>query len=159
MGKSVLVTSHTHNAVDNILARLPDVGIDDFLRVGGDDGKCAPKIAAYLPGGERHRAKTTAELADPANRARVVGATCYAAANNPMITRRESKGKGSGADGYFDVVLDDEAGQMTTPASLAPLLLGGVFVLVGDPHQLPPLVQSKEAERLGLGVSLLQRPS
>ena len=30
MGKSVLVTSHTHNAVDNILARLPDVGIDDF---------------------------------------------------------------------------------------------------------------------------------
>ena len=37
MGKSVLVTSHTHNAVDNILARLPDVGIDDFLRVGGDD--------------------------------------------------------------------------------------------------------------------------
>ena len=35
MGKSVLVTSHTHNAVDNILARLPDVGIDDFLRVGG----------------------------------------------------------------------------------------------------------------------------
>ena len=157
MGKSVLVTSHTHNAVDNILARLPDVGIDDFLRVGGDDGKCAPKIAAYLPGGERHRAKTTAELADLANRARVVGATCYAAANNPMITRRESKGKGSGADGYFDVVLVDEAGQMTTPASLAPLLLGGVFVLVGDPHQLPPLVQSKEAERLGLGVSLLQR--
>ena len=87
----------------------------------------------------------------------MVGATCYAAANNPMITRRESKGKGSGTDGYFDVVLVDEAGQMTTPASLAPLLLGGVFVLVGDPHQLPPLVQSKEAERLGLGVSLLQR--
>ena len=159
MGKSVLITSHTHNAVDNILTRLPEVGVDDFLRVGGEDGKCAPKVEAYLPGGERHRANTSTELGDLANRARVVGATCYAAANNPMITRRESKGKGSGADGYFDVVLVDEAGQMTTPASLAPLLLGGVFVLVGDPHQLPPLVQSKEAERLGLGVSLLQRLS
>ena len=68
MGKSVLVTSHTHNAVDNILARLPDVGIDDFLRVGGDDGKCAPKIAAYLPGGERHRAKTCLLYTSPSPR-------------------------------------------------------------------------------------------
>jgi DNA replication ATP-dependent helicase Dna2 len=157
LGKSVLITSHTHSAVDNILKRLPSVGIDDFVRVGGEGGKAAPAVALYMPAGERHAASTTHELSLLANSARVVGATCYAVANNPVVARRESRGKGTGADGFFDVVLVDEAGQMTLPASLAPLLRGAVFVLVGDPHQLPPLVQSKAAAEGGLGESILER--
>lgn len=157
MGKSVLVTSHTHSAVDNILQRLPAVGVDDFVRVGGEGGKASPAVEAHMPGGEHHAARTTAELARLANSARVVGATCYAVANNPLISRRESRGKGTGADGFFDVVLVDEAGQMTLPASLAPLMRAAVYVLVGDPHQLPPLVASAAAAEGGLGESILQR--
>ena len=152
LGKSVLITSHTHNAVDNILERLPGVGVDEYLRVGGEEGKASAETATRTPGGERHRAKTVTELAKLADAARVVGATCYAVANNPMIIRRRS-GRGDGSrgsavapDGHFDVVLVDEAGQMTLPSSVPPLLRGSVFVLVGDPHQLPPLVQSKRAQ-------------
>ena len=163
LGKSVLITSHTHNAVDNILERLPGVGVDDYLRVGGEEGKASAETATRAPGGERHRAKTVAELAKLADAARVVGATCYAVANNPMIVRRRS-GRGDGSrgnvvapDGHFDVVLVDEAGQMTLPSSVPPLLRGSVFVLVGDPNQLPPLVQSKRAQEGGLAVSPMQR--
>ena len=44
----------------------------------------------------------------------------------------------------FDVCIVDEAGQITLPATLGPLLLAERFVLVGDHLQLPPLVVSDE---------------
>lgn len=49
--------------------------------------------------------------------------------------------------------------QMVLPASLGPLLRARSFVLVGDPHQLPPLVTCGEAEAGGLGDSLFKRLS
>lgn len=51
----------------------------------------------------------------------------------------------------------DEAGQITEPICLGPLLLARTFVLVGDHYQLPPLVSEPEAEALGMGVSLFSR--
>ena len=155
LGKSVLITSHTHNAVDNILERLPSVGVESFLRVGGEDGKASPAVAPYCPGGSKHRAETTKDLQRLANESLVVGATCYAVANNPLIARRECRRAGSSSVGRFDVVLVDEAGQMTLPSALPPLLRAETFVLVGDPKQLPPLVRSPRADEEGLGVSPL----
>jgi hypothetical protein len=57
VGKSVLITSHTHGAVDNVLARLPGVGVEDYVRVGGELGKASAETAKHTPGGERHGAK------------------------------------------------------------------------------------------------------
>ncbi|XP_063627778.1 RNA helicase Mov10l1-like isoform X2 [Cydia splendana] len=58
-------------------------------------------------------------------------------------------------------VFIDEAAQASEPASLIPLcgLLkpGGALVLAGDPQQLGPVVISREASKLGLGVSLMER--
>ena len=154
-GKSVLVTSHTHGAVDNVLERLPGVGVDDGIaRAGGEGGKASAFAAAFCPGGAKHAARSVEELRRLADTARVVGATCYAAANHPLIARRRARRdkplaassapetkKGPEPDtGAFDVVLVDEAGQMTLPASVPALLRGAVYVLVGDPQQLPPLV-------------------
>ena len=175
-GKSVLVTSHTHTAVDNVLERLPSVGVHDFVRAGGEDGKASAFATAYAPGGAKHNARSVQELQQLADSCNVVGATCYAAANHPIITRRrvtrgvKQSGGGDvqqgGAEenmteeitvpGFFDVVLVDEAGQMTLPSSLPPLLRGSVFVLVGDPLQLPPLVQSDHASLGGLSTSPMQ---
>ena len=166
-GKSVLITSHTHTAVDNVLQRLPNVGVDSFVRLGGEHGKASVFAAAFTPGGPKHNAQSTTELQNLADSCSVVGATCYAAANHPIITRRRAKTtKASGSpdlgnieethNGFYDVVLVDEAGQMTLPSSLPPLLRAGVFVLVGDPHQLPPLVQSEAASAGGLSVSPMQ---
>lgn len=50
----------------------------------------------------------------------------------------------------------DEAGQITLPASLGPLLKAKAFTLVGDHYQLPPLVQSKAAASAGLVDSLFR---
>ena len=160
-GKSVLVTSHTHSAVDNVLERLPGVGVADFARAGGEGGKAAAAAAAFCPGGEKHAARSVEELRRLADAARVVGATCYAAANHPLIARRRARSDARKTDeadetGCFDVVLVDEAGQMTLPASVPALLRGAAFVLVGDPQQLPPLVQSEQAGAAGLATSPMQ---
>ena len=56
----------------------------------------------------------------------------------------------------FDVCILDEAGQVTLPASLGPILQARTFCLVGDPHQLPPLVTSRAAKEGGLDQSLFR---
>lgn len=55
----------------------------------------------------------------------------------------------------FDMCIIDEAGQITLPACLGPILRARAFTLVGDPYQLPPLVQSRAAAEAGLARSLL----
>ena len=51
----------------------------------------------------------------------------------------------------------DEAGQITLPAVLGALMKAQAFCLVGDHHQLPPLVQNPAAAKQGLGCSLFRR--
>ena len=56
------------------------------------------------------------------------------------------------------VCVVDEAGQISQPICLAPLLRCERFVLVGDPHQLRPLVRSKLAKvEFKADVSLFER--
>ncbi len=47
----------------------------------------------------------------------------------------------------FDYCVVDEAGQAPLLSALGPLVRARKFVLVGDPQQLPPIVQSDEARR------------
>jgi DNA polymerase III delta prime subunit len=60
-------------------------------------------------------------------------------------------------DQMFDLVVIDEACQSTEPAAWIALAWARRVVLAGDHCQLPPTVVSPEAERGGLGVSLLER--
>lgn len=58
----------------------------------------------------------------------------------------------------FKTVLIDESSQATEPGSLIPIVKGCTqLVLVGDQMQLGPCVQSRAAEKLGLGKSLFER--
>ena len=57
----------------------------------------------------------------------------------------------------FDYCVVDEAGQLTEPEVLGPISKCKKFVLVGDNHQLPPLVQSNEAKKKGMNISLFER--
>ena len=54
----------------------------------------------------------------------------------------------------FDMCIVDEAGQITLPACVGPLLRARAFTLVGDDYQLGPLVQRKAAAEAGLKESL-----
>lgn len=68
--------------------------------------------------------------------ANVIGTTCVASANKEFM------------DNYpvFDVVIIDEVSKATPPELLLPMLKGKKVVLVGDHHQLPPLIGDETFE-------------
>ncbi|XP_046886141.1 DNA replication ATP-dependent helicase/nuclease DNA2 [Hypomesus transpacificus] len=143
-GFSVLLTSYTHSAVDNILLKLRRFKVG-FLRLGRSQ-KVHPDILAYTE--ERGRADgihTLPELEQFYNKELVVATTCMGV-KHPIFTRRR-----------FDFCIVDEASQICQPVCLGPLFYAERFVLVGDHQQLPPIVQNQEARSLGMDESLFKR--
>ena len=139
-GKSVLLTSYTHTAVDNILLKIrnDDIGI---LRLGAV-AKVHPEVQEFadLAGVPM---KTVEEIQRAYGRP-VVATTCLGI-NHPIFNQR-----------IFDYCIVDEASQITLPVCLGPIRMARTFILVGDHYQLPPLVQNKEALDGGLDISLFK---
>lgn len=140
-GKSVLLTSYTHTAVDNILLKVKDDKIP-ILRLGAV-GKVHPEVQAFADLGGIPK-KTIAELEKSYTLSQVVATTCLGI-NQPIFNAR-----------VFDYCIVDEASQITLPVCLGPIRMAKTFILVGDHFQLPPLVANKEAQQGGLDVSLFK---
>lgn len=140
-GKRVLLTSYTNSAVDNVLLKLAKTGDVPFVRVGREE-RVNPGLREWTPGGARHEAHTAGELAVLVDTVKIWGVSALGV-TDALIRRRQ-----------FDVCIVDEAGQITLPATLGPLLRARAFVLVGDPHQLPPLVTNEAAADRGLSQPL-----
>uniref|UniRef100_A0A2A4JCZ8 DNA helicase n=1 Tax=Heliothis virescens TaxID=7102 RepID=A0A2A4JCZ8_HELVI len=138
----VLVTAHTHSAVDTVLSRLPESL--RVMRLGSSS-----RVAAALQ--KRSEQALTADCDTPEKLAalydsmEVVGVTCLGAAH-AMLTKTT-----------FDLCIVDEATQVLQCTVLRPLFAAKRFVLVGDPEQLPPVVRSRAARRLGMEESLFHR--
>lgn len=62
-------------------------------------------------------------------------------------------------DFITDYVIIDEAGQALAPLAWLCASFGEKLVLCGDPQQLPPVVLSDKAKKMGLGKSLLEQIS
>lgn len=62
--------------------------------------------------------------------ANVIGTTCVTSANKEFMENYPN----------FDVVIIDEVSKATPPELLLPMLKGAKIILVGDHHQLPPLI-------------------
>jgi DNA replication ATP-dependent helicase Dna2 len=139
--KSVLLTSYTHTAVDNILLKIKDDNIP-VLRLGAV-GKVHPEVQAFADLGGIPK-KTIAELEMSYINSKVVATTCLGI-NQPIFNAR-----------VFDYCIVDEASQITLPVCLGPIRMAKTFILVGDHFQLPPLVANKEAQKGGLDVSLFK---
>lgn len=122
-GERVFMTSHTHMAINNALNKIHERGIP-VVKIGrdtqckglDDDIACHPSLAAWHD--------------RPAN-GYVVGATSFA-----TCTARLDKVE-------FDVVLFDEASQVTVPLALMAMRTAKRFVFIGDQKQLPPVLLSR----------------
>lgn len=140
-GKSVLLTSYTHTAVDNILLKIKDDNIR-VLRIGAT-AKIHPEVQQFADLAAVPK-KTIEELQESYEQSRVVATTCLGI-NHTIFNER-----------IFDYCIVDEASQITLPVCLGPIRMARTFILVGDHYQLPPLVQNKEAQEGGLDVSLFK---
>jgi len=143
-GKSVLLTSYTHTAVDNILLKLKDDQIP-ILRLGSI-AKVNSEVKDFALLADRPKA-TFEELRSSWHDSPVVATTCLGI-NHPIFNERT-----------FDYCIVDEASQITLPVCLGPIRMARTFVLVGDHNQLPPLVQNEEARTGGLDISLFKHLS
>ncbi|KAJ1667443.1 DNA replication endonuclease-helicase Dna2 [Coemansia sp. RSA 1646] len=141
LGKSVLLTSYTHLAVDNVLLRLQKYGIPT-IRLGNKT-KVHPQVAKYLP--SETNLESVKQYDTHFRKASVVATTCLGV-SHPIFAVRK-----------FDYCIVDEASQITLPVCLGPLLAAERFVLVGDHHQLPPLVRNTSSNERGMGISLFKR--
>ncbi|MGE7546358.1 AAA domain-containing protein [Sporosarcina newyorkensis] len=70
--------------------------------------------------------------------ANVIGTTCVASASKKFMEEYP----------MFDVVIIDEVSKATPPELLLPMLKGKKVILVGDHHQLPPLVGQETMDEL-----------
>ncbi|KAG8423602.1 DNA replication endonuclease-helicase Dna2, variant 2 [Metarhizium acridum] len=140
-GKTVLLTSHTHTAVDNILLKLKTDKIP-VLRLGAP-AKVHPEVQdfAHLAGQPR---KTFDEIKEAWHGTPIVATTCLGI-NHPVFQERS-----------FDYCIVDEASQITLPICAGPIRMARSFVLVGDHNQLPPVVRNEDAREGGLDVSLFK---
>ncbi|RDB29779.1 DNA replication ATP-dependent helicase/nuclease dna2 [Hypsizygus marmoreus] len=144
MGKTVLLTSYTHSAVDTILSKLLDADFS-ILRLGNID-KIHPDVQKFTLA-NRRTATTIEQLQHQLMTPPVVATTCLSI-DHALFSRRK-----------FDYCIVDEASQITLPTCLGPLRYADKFVLVGDHFQLPPLVRNRAARKGGLDVSLFRRLS
>ena len=126
-GQRVLVTALTHRAINNALNKIAKV--DSALpacKVGIPSRATDLKVENYanyaesgygdLPGG-------------------------YAVGATPFATRSERL-----SHVEFDVVIFDEASQITLPLAVMGMLAGIKYIFIGDEQQLPPVVTSGASE-------------
>ena len=125
-GERVLVSAFTNRAVDNALEALEAQGVTGVVRYGTESGVREDMQAYRL-----ERAGDPAATAGRLQSAPVVAATTASCGSRALRTQS------------FDVAVVDEAGQLTEPGTLAAVTLADRFVLVGDHHQLPPVVRAE----------------
>jgi DNA replication ATP-dependent helicase Dna2 len=126
-GERVLLSAFTNRAVDNAVEALEEQGFTDIVRVGTESG-----IREDM---QSYRLQTAGDPDVCASRLQEAGVVAATTASCGSRVMREQS---------FDAAVVDEAGQLTEPGTLAATTLAGRFVLVGDHHQLPPVVQAED---------------
>ncbi|KAE9052415.1 hypothetical protein PR001_g524 [Phytophthora rubi] len=146
LGFSVLVTSYTHSAVDNLLLKLLAHQVP-MLRIG-NTAQVHPLITDFTLDrlAEREGISSVQAMEATMVNAQLVGCTCLSVNSHVLFAKRR-----------FDFCIVDEATQITQPIVLSALRSADTFVLVGDHYQLPPLVANAQARKEGMDVSLFRR--
>jgi DNA replication ATP-dependent helicase Dna2 len=119
-GRRVFVTALTHRAIHNALNKIGKV--DDLIpvcKIGAERHATDLEVANYGYFSESRFGEISGGY--------VIGATPFA-----LQTKRL-------ANVEFDVVLFDEASQITLPLAIMGMLAGSKYIFIGDENQLPPV--------------------
>jgi len=126
-GLRVFITALTHRAINNALDNIYE--LDNTLavcKIGQDVRAKDLKVPNY----EGFYGSGFDELGS----GYIIGAT-------PFATRTSRLGNVD-----FDVVIFDEASQVTLPLAIMGMLPAQKYIFIGDEHQLPPVTTSKSSE-------------
>ncbi|HVA89213.1 MAG TPA: AAA domain-containing protein [Chloroflexota bacterium] len=146
-GDRVLLAAWTNQAVDTVLHALVRQGYTSFARLGSP-GSMDPNLLPY--------ALAPTGLEEPGAIAQRLRSIPVLAGTVSTLTDPRLGANAAARD----VLILDEAAQLTVAAAVGVLRLAPRFILVGDDQQLPPVVQSQEAAAEGLSLSpfVLLRP-
>ena len=137
----VLLAGFTHVALDAILLKLSSSSNTPIrmLRLGGGLDKVHPALHQFCLASEDY-SDDIERCAARFQQTQVVGCTVLGGLLHPYMQTCPP----------FDVCIVDEASQILLPLCLGPVLHASRFVLVGDPHQLPPITVAQENRTLTL---------
>lgn len=121
-GERILLTSHTHMAINNALNKIKPL-VENTVKIGSLDS-CSVLDA------DIERFTHGENWKNMPDNGYVIGATPFA-----TCTRRLE-------DYSFDTVIFDEASQITLPLAIMAMRKGTRFIFVGDHKQLPPVILS-----------------
>ena len=124
-GKRVLVTALTHRAINNALNKIATVDPELPVCKIGEERQASD---LHVPNYETFDQSGFGDLP----KGYAVGATPFS-----TMSKRLSNVE-------FDVVVFDEASQVTLPLAIMGMLAGGQYVFIGDQNQLPPVTSSNE---------------
>lgn len=148
-GKKVGVCAFTHQAIQNVL--LECLKYKDIKEVGklGSRGNWTasatdPRLRLIERPGAFFRQKSTPD---------VVGFTQHAAFH--PVARALEEGVEGALPSRFDVLIFDEAGQLTIPAAIMAMVQCDRLIFAGDHRQLPPVVGTVRPG-VGAGMSVFQ---
>lgn len=123
-GDRVMITSHTHMGINNALNKVhaqgvPTVKIGPAIQRKGLNSviECHPGFSAWED--------------RPKDGGYVIGATPFATCSKALMHCE------------FDVIIFDEASQVTIPLALMAMRRGKKYIFIGDHKQLPPVLQSQ----------------
>jgi len=126
-GRRVFVTALTHRAIHNALNKIPQVDSDILVcKIGNERHAGDLNVPNFEKFSQSHFADN--------NGGYVVGATPFALQSKSL------------ANVEFDVVLFDEASQITLPLAIMGMLAGSKYIFIGDENQLPPVTTFLETE-------------
>lgn len=133
-GHTILLTSFTNRAIDEICEMLEDAGID-YLRIGGKYS-CAEEHRSHLASEVFAAMGNLTDIRKYINDVSVVVATTSTLMAHQQILDMKQ----------FSLTIVDEASQILEPNIIGLLSRLGKFVLIGDHKQLPAVVQQSEAD-------------
>lgn len=145
-GKSVLITAHTHVAIDNALERAIEIAPQlrgEIARLG-TAAKISDAIEPYFRSRDEFEKEENEEgpLAPLFHKYPLVGMTLASLAGR-------MKGINDATYTPFDYVIVDEASMNLLPTTLVARAASHHLILVGDHMQLPPIIKDETYAKRG----------